>query len=288
MSIKINNLKHIYDRNTPYEITALNEINLTIESGELVGLIGHTGSGKSTLIQHLNGLLKPTEGSIIIDGVILNKDKKDMKDIRRKVGLVFQYPEYQLFEETVEKDIAFGPKNLGYSNEEIDVLVREALISVGLDFDEVAKKSPFELSGGQKRKVAIAGVLAMKPTTLILDEPTAGLDPKSRDELMLHIKKLHEKEKMTIIFVTHSMEEVARLASRLIVMHKSKIVFDDLPSEVFKNVDYLQSIGLDVPQLSKLVHKLNEKGFNLPPDLITFNDVKEAIINSYNLRRDKC
>lgn len=288
MSIKINNLKHIYDRNTPYEITALNEINLTIESGELVGLIGHTGSGKSTLIQHLNGLLKPTEGSIIIDGVILNKDKKDMKDIRRKVGLVFQYPEYQLFEETVEKDIAFGPKNLGYSKEEIDVLVREALISVGLDFDEVAKKSPFELSGGQKRKVAIAGVLAMKPTTLILDEPTAGLDPKSRDELMLHIKKLHEKEKMTIIFVTHSMEEVARLASRLIVMHKSKIVFDDLPSEVFKNVDYLQSIGLDVPQLSKLVHKLNEKGFNLPPDLITFNDIKEAIINSYNLRRDKC
>ena len=288
MSIKINNLKHIYDKNTPYEVTALSEISLTIESGELIGLIGHTGSGKSTLIQHLNGLLKPTEGSIIIDGVILNKDKKDMKDIRRKVGLVFQYPEYQLFEETVEKDIAFGPKNLGYSNKEIDVLVKEALISVGLDYDEVSKKSPFELSGGQKRKVAIAGVLAMKPTTLILDEPTAGLDPKSRDELMLHIKKLHEKDKMTIIFVTHSMEEVARLASRLIVMHKSKIVFDDLPSEVFKNVDYLQSIGLDVPQLSKLVYKLNEKGFNLPTDLITFNEIKEAIINSYNLRRDKC
>lgn len=278
MSIEIENLKHIYDIGTPYEITALENINLSIKSGELVGLIGHTGSGKSTLIQHLNGLLKPTDGSIIIDNVILNKDKKDMRMIRKKVGLVFQYPEYQLFEETVEKDIAFGPRNLGVSEDEIDARVREALSNVGLSYDEFSKKAPFELSGGQKRKVAIAGVLAMKPTTLILDEPTAGLDPKSRDELLNHIKRLHDLEKITIIFVTHSMEEVARLASRLIVMHKSKIAYDDTPQKVFKNVEHLQSIGLDVPQLSKLVYMLNAKGFSISEDVMTFEEIKEALI----------
>lgn len=278
MSIEIENLKHIYDIGTPYEITALENINLSIKSGELVGLIGHTGSGKSTLIQHLNGLLKPTAGSIIIDNVILNKDKKDMRMIRKKVGLVFQYPEYQLFEETVEKDIAFGPRNLGVSEDEIDARVREALSNVGLSYDEFSKKAPFELSGGQKRKVAIAGVLAMKPTTLILDEPTAGLDPKSRDELLNHIKRLHDLEKITIIFVTHSMEEVARLASRLIVMHKSKIAYDDTPQKVFKNVEHLQSIGLDVPQLSKLVYMLNAKGFSISEDVMTFEEIKEALI----------
>lgn len=278
MSIEIENLKHIYDIGTPYEITALENINLSIKSGELVGLIGHTGSGKSTLIQHLNGLLKPTAGSIIIDNVILNKDKKDMRMIRKKVGLVFQYPEYQLFEETVEKDIAFGPRNLGVSEDEIDARVRDALSNVGLSYDEFSKKAPFELSGGQKRKVAIAGVLAMKPTTLILDEPTAGLDPKSRDELLNHIKRLHDLEKITIIFVTHSMEEVARLASRLIVMHKSKIAYDDTPQKVFKNVEHLQSIGLDVPQLSKLVYMLNAKGFSISEDVMTFEEIKEALI----------
>lgn len=278
MSIKIENLKHVYDAGTPYEVTALDNINLNIESGELIGLIGHTGSGKSTLIQHLNGLLKPTSGSILINGILLNQDKKEMKAIRKNVGLVFQYPEYQLFEETVEKDIAFGPRNLGVKEEDINSRVREALISVGLDYDEVSQKAPFELSGGQKRKVAIAGVLAMKPSILILDEPTAGLDPKSRDELLNHIKKLHEIEKITIIFVTHSMDEVARLASRLIVMHKSEIVYNDRPQKVFKNIDHLQSIGLDVPQLSKLIHRLNKQGFTLSDDLMNYEEVKDALI----------
>lgn len=278
MSIEIKNLKHIYDIGTPYEIVAINDVNINIKSGELIGLIGHTGSGKSTLIQHLNGLLKPSSGTIIIDGIDLGIDKKSIKNIRKKVGLVFQYPEYQLFEETVEKDIAFGPKNLGVSEEEIKIRVKESLKNVGLEYDDIAKKAPFELSGGQKRKVAIAGVLAMKPSTLILDEPTAGLDPKSRDELLKYIKNLHEKEKITIIFVTHNMEEVARLASRLIVMHNSEVVYDDTPVNVFKNMKHLQSIGLDVPQLSKLVYKLNEKGFDLSSNIMTFDEIKNALL----------
>lgn len=281
MSIKIENLKYVYDIGTPYEVTALDNINLHIESGELIGLIGHTGSGKSTLIQHLNGLLKPTSGSILVNDILLNKDKKEMKDIRKNVGLVFQYPEYQLFEETVEKDIAFGPKNLGIDGKEIETRVKEALKSVGLDYDEISQKAPFELSGGQKRKVAIAGVLAMKPSILILDEPTAGLDPKSRDELLKYIKRLHDEEKITIIFVTHSMEEVARLASRLVVMHKSKIVYNDTPERVFKNIEHLKSIGLDVPELSKLVHRLNEKGYSLSEDLLTYEEVKNALIQLF-------
>ncbi len=281
MSIKINRLKHVYDPGTPYEVTALKEINLEIKSGELVGLIGHTGSGKSTLIQHLNGLLKPTDGSIEIDDIILSKNIKEMKEVRKKVGLVFQYPEYQLFEESVEKDIAFGPRNLGVPESEIQNRVKESLINVGLDYDEVAHKAPFELSGGQKRKVAIAGVLAMKPSILILDEPTAGLDPKSRDELLKHIKNLHDNEKITIIFVTHSMEEVARLASRLIVMHKSEVAYDDTPEVVFRNAEHLQSIGLDVPQLSKLVHVLNMNDFSLSEDIMNFEDIKNALIEKF-------
>lgn len=278
MSIKIKNLKHIYDVGTPYELEALSDINLDIKDGEIIGLIGHTGSGKSTLMQHLNGLLKPSGGSIEVEGITITKEKQDLRALRRKVGLVFQYPEYQLFEETVAKDIAFGPKNIGIAEGEIDALVRKSLSHVGLDYDEVAHKAPFELSGGQKRKVAIAGVLAMKPRVLILDEPTAGLDPKSRDELLCYIKELHEKEKMTIIFVTHSMEDVARLASRLVVMHQSKVVYDDTPREVFKHADHLQSIGLDVPELTKLIYRLNEKGYSIDETLITFDEVKQALL----------
>lgn len=278
MSIKIKNLKHIYDPGTPYELEALSDINLSVEDGEIIGLIGHTGSGKSTLMQHLNGLLRPSSGSIDIEGITITKEKQNLRALREKVGLVFQYPEYQLFEETVKKDIAFGPKNIGISEDEISKLVVESLAHVGLDIDEVGEKAPFELSGGQKRKVAIAGVLAMKPKVLILDEPTAGLDPKSRDELLCYIKELHDKEKMTIIFVTHSMEDVARLASRLVVMHKSKIVYDDTPREVFKHSEHLQSIGLDVPELTKLIYKLNERGFTIDETLITFDEVKKAIM----------
>ncbi len=278
MSIKIKNLKHIYDSGTPYELEALSDINIDIEDGEIIGLIGHTGSGKSTLMQHLNGLLRPSSGSIEIEGITITKEKQNLRSLREKVGLVFQYPEYQLFEETVAKDIAFGPKNIGVEPSKIDQLVKDSLKHVGLDIEEIGEKAPFELSGGQKRKVAIAGVLAMKPRVLILDEPTAGLDPKSRDELLCYIKELHEKEKMTIIFVTHSMEDVARLASRLIVMHKSKIVYDDTPREVFKHAEHLQSIGLDVPELTKLIYKLNERGFSLDETLITFDEVKQAIL----------
>lgn len=279
MPIKIRDLVHTYDIGTPYELVALDHINLDIEDGELIGLIGHTGSGKSTLIQHLNGLLRPTSGQVEIENVKITKEKQNLKELRKHVGLVFQYPEYQLFEETVEKDIAFGPRNIGVPESGINKLVREAMAHVGLSYDELSQKAPFELSGGQKRKVAIAGVLAMKPKVLVLDEPTAGLDPKSRDELLKYIKRLHEEEKITIIFVTHSMDEVARLATRLIVMHKNAIVYDDTPAVVFREVEHLQEIGLDVPQLSKLVHQLNEKGFNLPYHLMTLDDVKEALIN---------
>lgn len=278
MPIKIKNLKHVYDLGTPYELVALDHINLEIADGELVGLIGHTGSGKSTLIQHLNGLLRPTDGSVEIENVIITKEKQNLRELRKHVGLVFQYPEYQLFEETVEKDIAFGPKNIGIPESEIKGLVERSLQHVGLSFKEFGEKAPFELSGGQKRKVAIAGVLAMKPKVLILDEPTAGLDPKSRDELLSYIKQLHDEEKITIIFVTHSMEEVAQLATRLIVMHNSKIVYDDLPQVVFKEVEPLKAIGLDVPQLSKLVHKLNAHGFDLPSELMSLEEVKTAIL----------
>ncbi|MBN2796200.1 MAG: energy-coupling factor transporter ATPase [Clostridia bacterium] len=286
MSIKIENLKYIYDPGTPYELVALDDINLEIKSGEIVGLIGHTGSGKSTLIQHLNGLLKPAEGSITVDNIILTKEKGQLRELRKNVGLVFQYPEYQLFEETVYKDIAFGPRNIGVPEEEIDGVVRDAMAHVGLDFDQISEKAPFELSGGQKRKVAIAGVLAMKPKVLILDEPTAGLDPKSRDELIEYIRLLHEKEQITILFVTHSMDEVARLANRLIVMHKSKIVFDDLPKKVFKEVETLQNIGLDVPEVSKLVHQLNQNGFKLNEDIITLKSAQDAILSA--LRSKTC
>ncbi len=278
MSIKITNLRHVYDPGTPYELEALSDINLSVEDGEIIGLIGHTGSGKSTLMQHLNGLLRPTSGSIEIEGITITNEKQNLRELRKKVGLVFQYPEYQLFEETVKKDIAFGPGNIGIPANEIDELVKESMESVGLDIDEVGEKAPFELSGGQKRKVAIAGVLAMKPRVLILDEPTAGLDPKSRDELLRHISELHKKEKMTIIFVTHSMEDVARLADRLVVMHKSKVVYDDTPREVFKHSEHLQSIGLDVPELTKLIYQLNERGFSIDESMITFEEIKQGII----------
>lgn len=284
MSIKIKSLNYVYDINTPYELKALNDINIEIQKGEIVGLIGHTGSGKSTFIQHLNGLLKPSSGEIQISDMVINKDKKNLQALRKHVGLVFQYPEYQLFEETVYKDIAFGPKNIGKTEREIDELVREAMEHVGLNFDEVSEKAPFELSGGQKRKVAIAGVLAMNPDILILDEPTAGLDPKSRDELLKHIKSLHDEKNMTIIYVTHSMEEVARLASRVIVMHQGKIVYDDKPTKVFENVDALKAIGLDVPQMSKLVHLLNAKSFDLPSDIITFEGLRDHLL--HQLRRN--
>ncbi|SHJ49186.1 energy-coupling factor transport system ATP-binding protein [Clostridium amylolyticum] len=278
MSIKIENLTHIYMPKTPFEKTALNNISVEFKEGEFTALIGHTGSGKSTLIQHLNGLLKPSSGKILIDDIDITVKKANLTTIRKKVGLVFQYPEYQLFEETIEKDIAFGPRNLGLSEEDISKRVKRAMNIVGLEYDLYKDKSPFELSGGQKRRVAIAGVVAMEPKVLILDEPTAGLDPKGRDEILGQIKKLHNEYNMTIILVSHSMEDVAKLAERVIVMNNGEIIIDGKPSEVFKNIEELESVGLAVPQVTYLIRALREKGFDISENIITIEQAKKELL----------
>lgn len=278
MSIKISNLTHVYMPGSPFEKKALDDVSLEINDGQFVALIGHTGSGKSTLIQHMNGLLKPTSGEIIVDDKNITNKEVKLSDVRKKVGIVFQYPEYQLFEETIEKDIEFGPRNLGLSDEEISVRVKKAMKMVGLDFETYKDKSPFELSGGQKRRVAIAGVVAMEPKVLILDEPTAGLDPKGRDEILGQIKKLHDEYNMTIILVSHSMEDVARVADRILVMNKGKCVLDGKPYEVFKEIDTLENIGLAAPQITYLVRELRNRGFNITDDIFTVEDAKKAIL----------
>ena len=248
--IKAENINYIYQQGMPFERQALYDVNIEIEDGSLVALIGHTGSGKSTLIQHFNALVKPTSGKIIINGIDVTAPKADLRLVRKTVGLVFQYPEHQLFEETVYKDIAFGPKNMGFSDEEIDKRVRESAALVGLK-EKHLTRSPFDLSGGQKRRVAIAGVLAMNPKVLILDEPTAGLDPKGRDEILATIKKLHEENKeMIIIFVSHSMEDVAKTAERVIVMNDGHVEMQGTVAEVFAQAEHLQKIGLNVPQVT--------------------------------------
>ena len=242
MSIKIENLTHVYMPKSPFEKKALDNVNLVIEDGEFLALIGHTGSGKSTLIQHLNGLLEPTSGRILVDDIDITNKEAKLTEIRKKIGLVFQYPEYQLFEETIEKDIAFGPNNLGLSSEEVSRRVKKSMEMVGLDYETYKDVSPFDLSGGQKRRVAIAGVIAMEPKVLILDEPTAGLDPQGRDDILEQIKLLHEKYKMTIVLVSHSMEDVGKLAQRIVVMNKGKVELLGKPSEVFKEVETLEKI----------------------------------------------
>lgn len=278
MSIKIENLVHVYMPKSPFEKVALNNISLEVRDGEFIALIGHTGSGKSTLIQHMNGLLKPTSGKIIVDETDITEKGVKLTDIRKKVGLVFQYPEYQLFEETIEKDIEFGPRNLGLPQEEITKRVIRAMERVGLDYEEYRNKSPFDLSGGQKRRVAIAGVIAMEPKILILDEPTAGLDPKGRDDILNQIKILHKEYKMTIILVSHSMEDVAKIAERIIVMNKGEIALEGAPNEVFKEIEKLESMGLAVPQVTYLVRALREKGFNLKEDIYTIDQAKEELL----------
>ena len=283
MSIKITNLTHIYAPDSPFESKAIDNVSLEINDGEFIALIGHTGSGKSTLIQHLNGLLKANEGQILINDFNITAKDVSLVDIRKKVGLVFQYPEYQLFEETIEKDIAFGPRNLGLSEEEINQAVRYSMSLVGLDYEKSKDKSPFDLSGGQKRRIAIAGVLAMKPEILILDEPTAGLDPKGRDDILSNIKEIHEREKNTIILVSHSMDDVAKLADRLLVMNHGKVEFFDTPIEVFKNETRLKEIGLDVPQVLQLANQLREKGFEISSEILTIDDIKNEIVK--NLKR---
>lgn len=278
MSIKIENLTHVYMPKTPFEKIALNDVSLEIKDGDFIALIGHTGSGKSTLIQHLNGLLEPTIGKIIVDDIDLTDKNTKLSDIRKKIGLVFQYPEYQLFEETIALDIAYGPKNLGLSENEIEIRVKSAMEKVGLDYDKYKDQSPFELSGGQKRRVAIAGVIAMEPKVLILDEPTAGLDPKGRDEILEQIQKLHNDFGMTIIIVSHSMEDVAKIAKRVIVMNKGEAILDGTPAEVFKNVDTLEEVGLAVPQVTYLVRELKKKGIEISEDVYTVEAAKKELI----------
>ena len=275
MSIKINHLTHVYNAGTAFEKVALDDVSLEIKTGEFIGLIGHTGSGKSTLIQHLNGIIQPTSGEILLDGENIHKDKAKLKEVRRRIGLAFQYPEYQLFEMTVYKDVAFGPTNLQLSEEQIHENVTSALATVGIDSD-LYEKSPFELSGGQKRRVAIAGVLAMNPEVLILDEPTAGLDPRGRDEIFDAIRKLHEERGITVILVSHSMEDVAKLVDRIIVMHKGKAAMTGTPKEIFAHPDELEKMGLAAPQISYVFAELKKRGFDVPTDVYTVEDSREA------------
>ena len=277
MPIVIEHLNYVYMSGGPYETHALDDVSLTIEDGEFVGLIGHTGSGKSTLVQHLNGLLLPTSGTITVDGLNIADKATDRRAIRRKVGLVFQYPENQLFEETVEKDIAFGPKNLGLDDAEIDRRVKGAMRKVALDYDALHERSVFELSGGQMRRVAIAGVLAMEPRTLVLDEPCAGLDPRGREEILGLIKKLHEEAGTTIVMVSHSMDDVASLAERVIVMNHGKVAMDGAPRDVFSRGAELRAIGLDVPQAVLLADRLRERGFDVPQGVYRVEEIKAVI-----------
>lgn len=276
MSIKIENVNYIYMKDGPFEKKALKNINLEIKDGELLAVIGHTGSGKSTLIQHLNGLLKPSSGKIYVDGIDLSDKKTKLSQIRQKVGVVFQYPEYQLFEETVEKDIGYGPLNMKRSEEEIKKRVYESAKKVGLDIEKFKDKSPFELSGGEKRRVAIAGILAMNPTTLVLDEPIAGLDPIGRRFILNKIKELNESG-ITVVLVTHSMEDVAEIASRIVVLSKGEIVLNDVPKKVFKEIDLLEKIGLAAPRVSYLTRELNKRGFHIDEELFTVEEVTKAI-----------
>ncbi|MCC0685753.1 energy-coupling factor transporter ATPase [Clostridioides sp. ZZV15-6383] len=279
MSIIVKNLTHIYNEGMPFASKALDDISFEIKDRDFVGLIGHTGSGKSTLIQHLNGLLKPSSGEIFINDFNITDKNLNLTDIRKRVGVVFQYPEYQLFEETIDKDIAFGPTNLGLEESEIHDRVKASMEAVGLDYEEFKDKSPFELSGGQKRRVAIAGVIAMNPEVLILDEPTAGLDPGGRDEIFNLIKSLHEKNNMTIILSSHSMDDMAKLAKTLIVMNHGKVEFMGTPREVFKsNANKLKEIGLDIPQVLELALKLREKGFDIREDILTLEEAKQEIL----------
>jgi energy-coupling factor transport system ATP-binding protein len=281
--IKTEKLSHLYSPGTPFERLAISNVDFAVEKGEFIGIIGHTGSGKSTFIQHLNGLLKPSSGRVLYQGTDIWENKGSVRDVRFKVGLVFQYPEYQLFEETVYKDIAFGPKNMKLSAEEIDARVREAADFVEIEPD-ILEKSPFELSGGQKRRVAIAGVIAMRPEVLILDEPTAGLDPQGRDRIIENIRRYHETMKSTVILVTHDMEEIARSVQRLVVFENGSIIMNGTPSEIFLQNERLQEIGLSVPEITRVVLRLRELGLPLNPSIFT---VEQAVASLLALKGGK-
>jgi len=277
MSLILNHVYHTYGEGTTLQVHALQDICLTINDGDFIGLIGHTGSGKSTLVQHLNGLLKASKGDILYNGQDIYDPDFSMKELRSKVGLVFQYPEHQLFETTVFEDVCFGPKNLGLSKKEVELRAYQALKQVGLD-DDLFYQLPFDLSGGQKRRVAIAGVLAMKPEILVLDEPTAGLDPKGRDEILTQVKKLQEESGITVVLVSHSMEDVANFVNRLIVMNKGQIMYDDDPKTVFAHYRELEKIGLAAPQVTYIVNRLREEGFNIEHDATTIKEAAADIL----------
>lgn len=274
--LELKNLSYVYGTGTPFEKTAVNNVSLSIEKGEFIGIMGHTGSGKSTLVQMLNGLMKPTSGQVLLDGEDIWANPKDIRKIRFKVGMVFQYPEYQLFEETVAKDIAFGPTNMGKSGAELEKAVNDAARFTGLK-DELLEKSPFDLSGGEKRRAAIAGVIAMNPEVLVLDEPTAGLDPMGRDVLLSQIVQYHKERENTVILVSHSMEDIARVADKIIVMNKSNLVMFDKTKEVFSKGRELEKIGLRVPQITKIMLELREKGFNVPEGILTVDEAMDCI-----------
>ena len=274
--LELKNLSYVYGTGTPFEKIAVNNVSLSIEKGEFIGIMGHTGSGKSTLVQMLNGLMKPTSGQVLLDGEDIWANPKDIRKIRFKVGMVFQYPEYQLFEETVAKDIAFGPTNMGKSGAELEKAVNDAARFTGLK-DELLEKSPFDLSGGEKRRAAIAGVIAMNPEVLVLDEPTAGLDPMGRDVLLSQIVQYHKERKNTVILVSHSMEDIARVADKIIVMNKSNLVMFDKTKEVFSKGRELEKIGLRVPQITKIMLELREKGFNVPEGILTVDEAMDCI-----------
>ena len=286
MSIVLENVSYTYSPDTAYEIHALKQVSLEIRDGQFIGLIGHTGSGKSTLVQHLNGLVKATSGHIYFNGEDIYSENYDMRRLRSKVGLVFQYPEYQLFEVDVLSDVCFGPKNQGLSQEEAEKRAREALRMVGIS-EEYEKQSPFDLSGGQKRRVAIAGVLAMEPEVLILDEPTAGLDPRGRDEILDQISLLHKERGITVILVSHSMEDVAKYVERIIVMNQGEVMYDDVPREVFRHYKELESVGLAAPQVTYIMHTLKDRGFDADENATTIEEAREEILEAFRKKGKK-
>lgn len=278
--IEVKNLTHIYNEGLPHESVAIDDVSFTIDDGEFVSIIGHTGSGKSTMLQHLNGLLKPKSGTIIIDGIDITDSKTGMLEIRKKVGLVFQYPEYQLFEETVAKDVAFGPANLGLEPEEIDARVRRSVELVGLDYDEIKNASPFELSGGQKRRVAMAGVLAMEPRVLVLDEPTAGLNPRAHRDILDMVGEIHRREKNTIILVSHNMNDVARLSDRILVMSGGKLEMNGTPQEIFSREEEVKSMGLALPDSMEILSRLKKAGMRIEGTAMTIGEAADLISES--------